>query len=320
MAITSSGPSPTPPVADFIHQVDVLSGRSIQIKVIYQWGDFAPSNEAEVVHAVAAGTVDLGSVGSEALDTIGAPSMRALSAPMLIESYRLENSVLKSAIPARMLAGLSRVHVSGLALLGDGLRHPVAARRPLVAPTDWRGVSIGTYRSGVQEQAIRALGATPVVAFGPYRVHDLATGAIQGFELDMQRYAENVPALSARYVTGNVVLWPLYDVLFANPARLASLTAQQRGWLQRAAQEAAANSVKLVAGRDDSYIKKVCGLGAKFATATPADLAAMRVSHTAALMPMNVGTVQARFRSSSPVTTLARPAAVTATGSDSSTT
>jgi TRAP-type C4-dicarboxylate transport system substrate-binding protein len=274
MAITSSGPPP--PVADFIHRVRVLSGGSIQIRVMNQWGDYAPDDDAQVVHAVAAGTVDLGSTGHEVFDTIGVPGFQVLSVPMLIDSYPLENAVLKSGLTGPMLAELNRVHVTGLGVLGDGLRYPVAVRRPLLSPADWRGLAIGTYRSGVQEHAIDALGATPVVASGPYRVHYLATGAIQGFELDLQRYADNVPTQSARYVTGNVVLWPLFDVLFANPARLASLTAQQRTWLQRAAQEAAGNSVKLVAGHDNAYVKQVCALGARFATATPSDLVAMR--------------------------------------------
>jgi len=263
-------------VADFIRRVRILSHRSIRIQVINQWGDYAPSNEAQVVRAVAAGTVDLSWAGSEAFDTIGDPGFRALSAPMLIDSYRLETAVLRSTVPVRMLTGLSLVHVTGLAVLGEGLRHPIAVRRPLLVQANWRGLSIGTYRSGVQEQAIRALGATPVVAFGPYRVHYLATGAIQGFELDMLRYVDNVPVRSARYVTANVALWPLFDVLFANPARLASLTAQQRGWLSRAAVEAAASSVSLVASHDGRYIKQACAMGAQFATATPADLAALR--------------------------------------------
>jgi TRAP-type C4-dicarboxylate transport system substrate-binding protein len=277
LRMANAGSYPPPPaVADFVQRVYKLSHGSVQIKVISQWGNYAPSSEAQVVHAVVAGTVDLGWAGSEAFDTIGDPGFRALSAPMLIDSYPVEYAVLKSATPARMLAGLSRVHVIGLAVLGDGLRHPVAVRRPLLTPADWRGLSIGTYRSGIQEQAIRALGAAPVVAFGPYRVHDLATGAIRGFELDLNRYVHNVPAPSARYVTANVVLWPLFDVLVANPARLASLTAQQRAWLQQAAAEASSNSVGLVAGRDSSYIRQACALGASLATATPADLAAMR--------------------------------------------
>jgi TRAP-type C4-dicarboxylate transport system substrate-binding protein len=276
MADASSDPPPA--VADFVLQVQALSGGSLKIQLINQWGNFAPSNEAQVVHAVAAGTVDLGWAGSEAFDTVGAPGLRALSAPLLIDSYPLENAVLKSTVPARMLAGLSAVHVTGLGVLGEGLRYPIAVRKPLLAPADWRGVSIGTYRSGIQEQAISALGAKPVVAFGPYRVHDLGTGAIQGFELDMQRYLNVVPGSSAKYVTANVALWPYFDVLFANPARTASLTPQQRGWLQQAATEAAMTSVASVAGLSDSYVAQACATGARFAAATPADLAALRRS------------------------------------------
>ncbi len=278
MASTPFDPSDAPPVADFIRRVRALSGGSVQVQVINQWGLYAPSAEAQVVRAVAAGTVDLGWAGSRVFDTIGVPSFRALSAPMLIDSYPLENAVLESSLPAQMLTGLSKLHVTGLAVLGDVLRHPVAVRRPLLAPADWRGLSLGTYRSGVQEQAIRVLGATPVVAFGPYRTHDLATGQIQGFELDVQRYVQFGLAASARYVTANVALWPQFDVLFANPARLASLTSQQRGWLEQAAAQASTSSVTLVAGQDGSYIKEACAMGALFATATPADLAALRTA------------------------------------------
>jgi TRAP-type C4-dicarboxylate transport system substrate-binding protein len=278
MASPTSDPSDAPPVADFIRRVGALSGGSVQIQVIDQWGDYAPSNEAQVAYAVAAGTVDLGWAGSEVFDTLGVPGFRALSAPMLIDSYPLENAVLNSPLPARMLAGLNTVHLTGLAVLGDALRRPFGVHRPLLAPADWHGLSIGTYRSGVQEQAIRALGATPVVAFGPYRTHDLTIGTIQGFELDMQRYVHNVPAPSARFVTANVTLWPLFDVLFANPARLAALTPQQRDWLQQAADGAARTSVTLVAGQDGPYIRQACALGARFATATAADLAVLRQS------------------------------------------
>jgi TRAP-type C4-dicarboxylate transport system substrate-binding protein len=208
-----------PAVQEFIRRVGALSGGTVQIQVISQWGEWAPDAEARVVRAAAAGTVDLGWAGSRVFDTIGVPGLRALSAPMLIDSYPLENAVLRSAMPGRMLAGLASVHVTGLGVLGEGLRLPISARRPLLAPADWRGVSFGTYRSRVQEQAIRALGATPVVAFGPVRRHHLASGQIQGFELDPGRYADLAGLTAgARYVTANVALWPQFDVLIASPA------------------------------------------------------------------------------------------------------
>src|SRR6266536_642979 len=264
-----------PPVADFIRRVNALSGGALQIKVINQWGDWAPDAEAQVVRAAAAGTVDLGWAGSRVFDTIGVRDFRALSAPMLIDSYPLENAVLRSAMPGRMLAGLAGVHVTGLGV-------PISARRPLLAPADWRGVSFGTLRSQVQEETIRALGATPVVAFGPVRSRALGSGQIRGFELDLSRYVRLAGlATGAPYVAANVALWPEFDVLIASPRRLASLTAQQRTWLRQAAGGATRDSVGLAASGNAANIGRACAMGARFVTATPADLAALRRSLSA---------------------------------------
>jgi len=279
MASTYGGLDSIPAVEDFIRRVNALSGGIVRIKVISQWGDWAPDAEAQVVRAAAAGTVDLGWAGSRVFDTIGVPGLRALSAPMLIDSYPLENAVLRSAMPGRMLAGLAGVHVTGLGVLGEGLRLPISARRPLLAPADWRGVWFGTYRSRVQEEAIRALGAAPVVAFGPVRSHDLGTGQIQGFELDLSRYVHLAGLTAgAPYVAANVALWPEFDVLIASPGRLASLTARQRAWLRQAAGDAARDSAGLAAGGNAASIGRACAMGARFVDATPADLAALRRS------------------------------------------
>ena len=226
-----------------------------------------------MVRAVAAGTVDLGWAGSRVFDSMGVPDFRALSAPMLIDSYPLEKAVLHTAMPGRMLAGLGSVHVTGLGVLGDGLRRP--SQRPAAAarPGGLARRLVRHHRSGIQEQAIRALGATPVVAIGPYRDHGLDSGQIQAFELDVQRYARMGLAARAPYVTANVVLWPQFDVLVANPARLASFTTQQRAWLRQAADAAARDSVKLAASQNGS-VRQACAMGARFVHATPADLAA----------------------------------------------
>jgi TRAP-type C4-dicarboxylate transport system substrate-binding protein len=267
-------------VGEFVRLVGALSRGALKVTVISQWGDYSPDAETQVVRAVAAGTVDLGWAGSRVFDSMGVPDFRALSAPMLIDSYPLENAVLHSAMPGRMLAGLASAHVTGLGVLGEGLRLPIGVQRPLLAPADWHGVSFGTTHSGIQEQAIRALGATPVVAIGPYRDHGLDSGQIQAFELDVQRYARMGLAARAPYVTANVVLWPQFDVLVANPARLASFTTQQRAWLRQAADAAARDSVKLAASQNGS-VRQACTMGARFVHATPADLAALRSSLSA---------------------------------------
>jgi TRAP-type C4-dicarboxylate transport system substrate-binding protein len=252
-----------------------LSNGAVRIRVVNSWGNFAPNGEVQVVRAVAAGKADLGWAGSRVFDTMGVRNFRALSAPMLIDSYPLEQAVLRSGLPTRMLPALARLGIVPLGLLGDGLRHPVGVRRPLLAAADWRGLAIGGYRSATQELAIRALQARPVVAYAALRFHYLLTGQIQGFEFDIRRYARNKLPPLARYVTANVSLWPELDVLFGNTHRLATLTSSQRGWLQEAARAAARESVEITS-RDGAWVRRACSLGARFVEATPADLASMR--------------------------------------------
>ena len=205
---STSSLAEVPPVAYFVRRVEQLSHGALQIRVSDDWGNSAPDAEVQVVRAVASGTVDLGWAGSRVFDSIGVSSFGALSAPMLIDSYPLEKAVLASAIPDQMLAGLGRVGVGGLALLGDPLRVPISVQHPLLAPADWHGVGFGTLRSGVQEAVVRALGAVPVEAFGVYRDRYLQSGKIQAFELDFPRYVRDVGGTRAPYVAANVHLGP----------------------------------------------------------------------------------------------------------------
>jgi TRAP-type transport system periplasmic protein len=267
-----------PAAGEFIRRVSALSGGQIQIRVIDQLGSFAADNEVQVVRAVASGDVDLGLTGSRVFDSMGVSSFRALSAPMLIDSYPLEKAVIESSIPGQMLGELQKVHVTGLGVFGNGLRMPVGVHRPLLAPQDWQGISFGTYRSVTQEIAIRALGATRVVeASGELRRHDLTAGRMQGFEFDVRAYSQQESYMShtAPYITANEILWPQVDVLVANPGRLASLSSQQRTWLGDAATDAARDSVGLVS-QDSTYISQECAAGTRFANATQADLTEMQ--------------------------------------------
>ena len=99
MASTPYGLGDIATVGDFVRRVGALSGGALKVTVISQWGDYSPDAETQVVRAVAAGTVDLGWAGSRVFDSMGVPDFRALSAPMLIDSYPLENAVL--AAPSR---------------------------------------------------------------------------------------------------------------------------------------------------------------------------------------------------------------------------
>jgi TRAP-type C4-dicarboxylate transport system substrate-binding protein len=266
-----------PLLKDFVSQVRERSGDNIRIQVVNRWGEYAADAEQQVVRAVAAGKVDLGWAGARVFDTLGVTSFQALQAPMLIDSYALEHAVITSDIPAGMMDGLNEVGVTGFGVLADGLRKPIGVEQPVLGLADWHGMTFGIYRSQSQAQAIRALGATPMEVLGPFRDQALKDGKIQGFELDLYLYSHLVLTQRAPYVTANVNLWPQTDVLFANPGRLAALTGQQRGWLRQAAQDVAGRSASL-ADRDTQLLRNACQSGARFATASQADLAALRTA------------------------------------------
>jgi TRAP-type transport system periplasmic protein len=263
-----------PAVQYFVSRVEERSGGNIRIQLASPWGDYAADAEQQVVRAVAAGKVDLGWSGTRVFDTIGVTGFRALQAPMLIDSYALEQAVVASDIPGQMMQGLTKVGVRGLGVLADGMRKPIAVKQPMLGLGDWRGIIFGTVKSQGQAQAIRSLGATPMEVFRRSRNEALKDGTLQGFEMNLLVYARNALANRAPYVTANVNLWPQMDVLLANPGRLGALTEQERRWLRQSAQDAAARSASL-ADRDAQSVRSTCQAGARFATASLADLASL---------------------------------------------
>jgi TRAP-type C4-dicarboxylate transport system substrate-binding protein len=275
LANTASNLESFPAVADFVGRVRERSGGTVRIEAVNEWGEFAADAEQQLVRAVATGQVDLGYAGTRVFDTMGVTSFQALQAPMLIDSYALQHAVIEGDLPREMLQGLDRVGVAGLGVLGGGLSKPIAVTKPLLGSGGWRGITFGTYRSEVQVQAVRSLGTTPMEVFGKARTQALQDGKLQGFELNLLAYKDNVLADDAPYVTANVNLWPWTEVLFANPSRLAALTGQQREWLQQAAADAAGSSVGL-ANRDAELVAFTCKSGARFANASEADLGGLR--------------------------------------------
>jgi TRAP-type transport system periplasmic protein len=275
MANVNADPLYTREMIYFTERVNALSHGEISVKPVYGVGGYVMSAEQQVVKDVASGSFDLGFTGTSVFDTLGVTSLEALSAPMLIDSYRLENAVITSALPGRMMAGLGKLDVTGLAVWGDGMRRPIGVKHPILSLADWRGIRFGTYLSKTQEAAISALGATPGPGFAAARDDALSSGTLQGFDLNLVPYQRAGGEHLAPYVTANVNLWPRTLALFANPGRLARLSAAQRRLLDQAAADTAAHSTGLV--QDETRIvSDMCQAGARFASASAADLAALR--------------------------------------------
>jgi TRAP-type C4-dicarboxylate transport system substrate-binding protein len=252
-----------------------LSGGAIRIQV--RLGRTAQANyERFTVEDVRKGKAQLGSVAARVWDTMGATSMRAVLAPLLVDSLALQRRVLASPLAAEMLAGLDRTGVVGLALTPGPLRRPLGTTRALRRPQDYAGATIGIKFGGVARSTFETLGAKVTgYTYGQAR--------FDGAELDLKTIADAEYDPRAKAITANVVLWPRPQTVFANRAAFARLTPAQRGILRRAGRQAIGPEAARIEREQRDALSVICARSRDVLTASSVpELAAMR----AALRPV----------------------------------
>ena len=275
VVLTMASPLTEPLELDeYVRQVTILTGGSVQIDVKSGWREGEIDYETRLIADIRAGKADLGVASSRAFDSAGVLSFRALAAPLLITSYAAEEQVLKSPIVSEMLSGLNSAGLTGIGILPGDLRRPLGVTGPLVTPADYAGRTIGTQQSMVADMTMRALGAKPV-RFPVGGKIDQFDGAeqqihsIQGYQYDK----------AAKFLTANVALWPRPLVLFATGKVLERLSSGQRRALQQAATAALPGSMAQVRGLEQESLKDLCrARRLTFGRATPGDLAALRTA------------------------------------------
>src|SRR5215470_14470767 len=239
-----------------------LSGGTMRIEIRGRWRLGQVHDETGLIGDVRAGKADLGVVGSRAWDSVGVDGFRALVAPLLIDSYALQDRVLRSPMIGQMLAGLRPLGLAGIGVLPGPLRKPLGITRPLLIPADYAGLKIGVQQSLVADATMNALGATPVwfPAAGPitgFGGVEQQISAIQGDQYDKV----------GKYLTANVNLWPRPLVLFANGRTWAALTTAQRRVLSQAVTGDLAAETGVVRGNERVDTAILCRRGLRFLTA-----------------------------------------------------
>jgi TRAP-type C4-dicarboxylate transport system substrate-binding protein len=254
---------------EYAAAVERLSHATMRIDVTVAGNE--PDYEHKTVDAVRRGTYELGSVGARVWDSFGVTSFQALLAPFLVDSLVLEQRVLEGPLAARMIAGVDRTGVVGLAVLPGPLRRPLGVSRRLVAPRDYRGATIAIRFGGVARATFAALGATS----RGYNIGVLPS--VDGAELDLNTIASNGYDAHASALTANVVLWPRPQTIFMNRAAFDRLTPQQQEILGRAGRAALAPELARIERDELTGLAGVCGRGSvALASASPTDLAGLR--------------------------------------------
>jgi TRAP-type transport system periplasmic protein len=256
----------------FAGEVRRLSGGTMQIDIRSGWRFGQVKYEAGLIGDVRAGKADLGVVGSRVWDSVGVNSFQALGVPLLIDSYALQDRVLRSPMIGQMLQGLRPLGLAGIGVLPGPLRKPLGITRPLLKPADYAGLRIGIPQSRVEGATMRALGATPV----GFRSGGVAVTGLDGLEQQISSIAGTQDE-AGKYLTANVNLWPRPIVLFAGGKAWAALTPAQRRILRQAVTDDLAAETNVVRGNERTDTATLCRRGLPhFLTASPADLAALR--------------------------------------------
>jgi TRAP-type C4-dicarboxylate transport system substrate-binding protein len=260
-------------VSDFVAALGRESGGRITAKVDLSYDDGTPEVEARLVHDLAAGKIDAAVVAARGYIAAGVGHLDVLEAPFTLTSYAAERDLVNSPVAAELLSRLDGTGVRGLALVVGPLRRPLSTGRALLTPADWAGRTFGTYSSPMQDNAVRLLGGIPVHA--NYKWHELwDDGKVQGAETSTGgagRIGYGAVMLS------DVVLWPKVQVVAVSQRFYDSLDAAGRSWLVQAA--ATVRDLSVAASWDETAdAAKVCEAGARFATATSDQLAALRTA------------------------------------------
>lgn len=254
----------------FAQQVDRLSKGRLHIRLVPYGHADQTAGEHGAIADVRAGRYDLGLAGSRAWKG----SVQALNAPLLIDSYALEERVVRDPVAVRMLGELRPLGLVGLGILPGPMRRPVGLGEPLVAPGDFRGRTIGEQQSPVAVSTLRVLGAEPVAL--PLDVH---TDGLDGLEMQaMAVFGRRLDAAGS-HMTSNVDLWPRPLVLFGNADALGKLSAEQRQILRDAAAAAIPETSAAVRATETETAGDLCRAGRLvFDRASAADLRALRAA------------------------------------------
>jgi TRAP-type C4-dicarboxylate transport system substrate-binding protein len=258
--------------AQFAAAVERASGGSIRIDVSPEWHRDRVDFEAGVVENVRARRSDLGVVGARVWDTLGVTSFQALVAPFLVDSLALEQEVLESPVAGRMLAGVERDGVVGVALLPGPPRRPFGYRRALVGRADYRGMRMGVYPGRVEQATLRSLGANTRFYL------NLGGASREGAILNFSAIAGGV-GYRGKTVAGNVVFWTRPETVVMNRKAFEALSPAQRAILRDAGRQAVAPRLAEVERLEKDALASICEQRlATLVTVPPADVAALHAA------------------------------------------
>jgi TRAP-type C4-dicarboxylate transport system substrate-binding protein len=238
---------------EFALAVRRVSQGSLRIEFKNRWREGEVDYERRTIKDVRDGKTDLAKVSARAFDVVGVRSLQPLVAPFAVDSYVLQRQVLLGGMTARMLGGVERLDLVGIALLPGELRKPLGASRPLVGASDYRGATIATRLSDLGLRTFHELGAA-----GEAIVPGADASSFDGAELGLDGlYGDDYDG-PPRTLAANVSLWPRALVIVMNRDAFERLNDDQRAALRAAGRAAIDPAMKRIRQFEREALGVIC--------------------------------------------------------------
>jgi hypothetical protein len=256
-------------VQPFADAVRTASGGRLKIRFLNEYRKGEPNAEKGILEDVRQGKADLAWVGARAFDWLGDRAFEPLQAPLLIDSYDAERAVLRSDVPATVLASLRPLGLDGLGILPGPLRKLVATRK-LSGPASLSGLKVAFSGGPAAEASLRTLGAEPL---------RVASGAKwagwDASETHLQAAAGNDLQGGGGHLAANVNLWPRFPVIVAGPSASKKLSGDEMTLLRRAVVAAQGPAFAAISAGERAAMIELCK-GLEVDDLPPQDLDALR--------------------------------------------
>lgn len=235
-----------------------------------------PQAEPQLLADVRSGVVDMATISSAVWDTAGIDAFQALQAPFLITNYPLAQAVEGGDIGKAMIADATQEagDLVALAIHEGGLRKPFGKKK-LVSLADFKGTTIRAPQSKVLADGLSALGANADPLPLPDVYQALQNGTVDGVEANLPLIYTSKWYEVAKYVTGNVNLWPFPTVLAINKAKYDSLTDAQKAALTTAAAGITDFSIKIFTTPGSTVAQDLVNCGVEYVSSSDAEKAAL---------------------------------------------
>ena len=214
-------------------RVTALSEGTLRID-IYPSGQLG--SERQALELLQIGSLAMTKVSGAVLENF-APETKVLSLPYVFESRAHAYAFQDSELGRSLLTGPEQYRLRGLAYFDAGFRSYYTKTKPVQTPADLRGQKIRVQNSPSAIALVKATGGAPTpISYGELYTA-LQQGVVDGAENNppsfyRSRHYEVTPYYSLNEHTA------VPDVLLIGTDAWNRLSAQQRAWLQQAADEA----------------------------------------------------------------------------------